>query len=452
MINPFKKLNSNEKIIASNMIFTFIIKGASLVISLLTIPLFVSYFNNNEVLGVWYTLLSVLTWFLTFDFGIGNGIRNHLVRAFANDDYQEAKRYISSGIFSNVIITLVLTVIGAVLILTVNLNSLLHIDSSVIPVNTLKTAAIIVFVSIMMRMLNTTVGAIFYSLQKSFVNNLLSLCTSVLQLLFVLLFHFENINDAILYLALGYMVFVNAPSWFAAIVVFQKKLASCRPGITWVTKRHIKNVLGMGGIFFACQILFMLMMNTSEILITYFFGPDYTTEYTFYYRLTSLLAVMVTLAMTPIWSIVTKALAEKDYIWLAKLYRNLKFVGGVAIVLEFFLVPFLPFLMDLWLGKNSITVHTLTALSFACFGSTFIYTGILSTMVCGMARMKLQAIFYGGGVIIKYVFIFIMIRYTANWDIIVWSNMIALIPYCLAQQINLDRYFKPYRQKNHASG
>lgn len=30
------------------------------------------------------------------------------------------------------------------------------------------------------------------------------------------------------------------------------------------------------------------------------------------------------------------------------------------------------------------------AFSFAVFASTFIYSGMLSTMVCGLGRMKLQ--------------------------------------------------------------
>ena len=35
------------------------------------------------------------------------------------------------------------------------------------------------------------------------------------------------------------------------------------------------------------------------------------------------------------------------------------------------------------------------AFSFAVFASTFIYSGMLSTMVCGLGRMKLQLYSYG---------------------------------------------------------
>lgn len=62
------------------------VKGLSIIVTFATTPLFIHYFNNNEILGIWYTLLSILIWFLNFDLGIGNGIRNNVVKAIANND------------------------------------------------------------------------------------------------------------------------------------------------------------------------------------------------------------------------------------------------------------------------------------------------------------------------------------------------------------------------------
>lgn len=92
LLKIVKNLNPNEKIIVKNTFWAFVVKGGALVVSLFTTPAFIRYFNNNTILGVWYTLLSVLIWFLNFDLGLGNGIRNNLVKAYAENDEDGIKK------------------------------------------------------------------------------------------------------------------------------------------------------------------------------------------------------------------------------------------------------------------------------------------------------------------------------------------------------------------------
>lgn len=437
-----KKLNENEKIIVKNVFAAFAVKGAALIISFISTPLFLRFFNEDKaILGIWYTLLSILMWFMTFDLGIGNGIRNRLVNAFAKNDQTEAKKIISSGIFSNLIVTAVLTLIGFLLIGILDLNKVLNIPSETLSIGTLRSSAILVFTAIMLRFLLTVISAVFYAIQKSFVNNLLTLCSSILQLLFILIFDFDTPEKALFYLALGYLITSNLPILVAGVIIFATKLRQCAPSVRHIDRQHISGVMGVGSVFFACQIMYMLMMNTNEALISNLFDPKYTTDYTFYFKLTSLISTLLTLAMTPIWSVVTKAIAEKNYVWIKKLYRVLKLIALGAVALEFLLIPFLQPIMNIWLGESSITVNYGTAVAFACFGSVFIYTGILSTVVCGMARMKLQTISYSIASVARFILIFIFAQFGGSWDIVVWSTALVLLPYCIIQHIDLDIYF-----------
>jgi O-antigen/teichoic acid export membrane protein len=189
--------------------------------------------------------------------------------------------------------------------------------------------------------------------------------------------------------------------------------------------------MGVGSIFFICQITYMFIMNTNEFIISNVFGPQYTTDYTFYFKISGLVSTVITLALTPMWSIVTKALAEKNYSWLNKLYKLLKLAGLGATLLEFLLIPFLQPIMDIWLGDASININYITALAFACLGSVFIYTGLLSTIVCGMARMRLQTISYTIGMIVKFVIVYLLVKFGGGWDVVVWSTAIVLFIYCI---------------------
>ena len=439
-----KKLNMdiNNKIVVKNTFYAFLVKGTALIISLLSTPAFISYFNDNSILGVWYTMLSVMTWFLNFDLGVGNGIRNNLVKALTVNDRVEARYTISSGLLATALITLTLSAVGVVVISFADLNSLYNIGGDVISAKVLYISSLLVFSAIMLRFLLTSVSSIFYSLQMSAVNNFLALCVSTLQLIYILLAHFDNPETALINVSLAYMVVSNLPVAIAGVVIFMTKLKDCRPSLKFIDKQHINLVLKIGGIFFICQILYMLITNTNEALITNLFGPEYTTEYTFYYKVTSLISMFVTLAMTPVWSVVTKAMVEKNWKWVKSLVDKIKLIGVIVIALEFLIIPFLQLFLDIWLGESSIEVDPMIALAFACFGSTFVYSSMLSTIVCGLARMKLQAVCYSVGVIFKFVSVILISRITDNWSIVVWSNAILLAPYCILQQIDLNRYLK----------
>ncbi len=441
-LKKIKSLDANNKIILGNTLAAFVVKGAGLIVSFLTTPAFIRYFDNKTVLGVWYTLLSVLVWFLNFDLGIGNGIRNNLVKDFAANDYDSARKTISSGLFANFIVTFVLGCVGVALISVIDLNWLYNISPAEISKKTLYLSTVFVLIAILLRFFLTTVSSIFYAIQRSSVNNALSLLVSVLQLAFVLVAKFDSPEKALIGLSISYIVISNLPVFIAGIVVFCTKLRNCLPSFKCIEKFHIKKVMGIGSVFFACQILYMLIVNTNDFLITNLFGAEYTADYNFYYKITSLISMVVTLTMTPIWSVITKAMAEKKYQWIRKLYKTIKWVGLGVILLQFLMVPCIQFIFDIWLQENSIKVNYVTAIAFACFGSVFVYSGMLSTIVCGMAKMKLQTICYVIGVIVKFLLVFGLASIVNNWSIVVWANAIILLPYCIAEQIHLNIYLK----------
>ena len=92
-----KKVDKDSRNVVLNMVNTLLVKGGALVIALLTTPEYMRYFNNKSVLGVWYTMLSILTWVLYFDLGIGNGLRNKLVESIASGNIKKQKEYVSSA-------------------------------------------------------------------------------------------------------------------------------------------------------------------------------------------------------------------------------------------------------------------------------------------------------------------------------------------------------------------
>lgn len=441
LINRFNQTQTNSKVIAKQTLYAFIIKGLSLSISFFSAPAFIKYFNNNEILGVWFTILSVLMWFLTFDLGIGNGIRNHLVKAITQNNRKYAREIISSGIAWSTIITIILGCIGYIIINNINLNSLLNVSPKIISPNILQKTMTLVFGAIIFRFLLSTVHSIFYALQKSAVNNFLSLTISLLLFLYVIIFKSNNPNNALLNIAYAYIIISNVPVLFAAIFIFSTTLRDCIPSINYITKSASKKVIGIGLIFFLCQISYMILSNTNEFFISHFWNPLFTTDYSFYYRITMLVSMLVSLALTPTWSMITKAYHEGNIEWVSKLYKIFKITGLIVTACQFILVPFQQYIMDIWLGKGQLIVKPSYALSFACFGSVALYSTMLSTIVCGLGKMKLQSYCFGFGAVAKIILICIIAQYTQQWIWVVLINFLILGTYCILEQQKLNKLF-----------
>lgn len=61
------------------------------------------------------------------------------------------------------------------------------------------------------------------------------------------------------------------------------------------------------------QIVFMVVSSANEFLISNFTAPEYVVEYQAYFKIFKTAAMIISLALTPVWSAVTKAQAQKNY-------------------------------------------------------------------------------------------------------------------------------------------
>ena len=149
------------------------------------------------------------------------------------------------------------------------------------------------------------------------------------------------------------------------------------------------------------------------------------------------------LAMTPVWSAVTKALAQDDIVWIKRLYKLLLKLSCVGSVLVFLLIPVLQFLINIWLKDNSITVDYWYAVVFAILGSLMILNSSLSSIANGLGKLKTQAICFCVGAMIKIPVAWIFVLLLKSWIGVVWANVISMSIYCLIQpwvlKSNLNR-------------
>jgi len=110
-----KKLGEHDKNVIINMIGAFVVKGGSLIISVLLLPAYINFFDNQTILGVWYTILSVLNWMSLFDLGLGNGLRNKLPAVIEKNDRVSVRKYISTTYYVMFFVAFLVSLVGIII-------------------------------------------------------------------------------------------------------------------------------------------------------------------------------------------------------------------------------------------------------------------------------------------------------------------------------------------------
>lgn len=441
-----KNFSENGKIIIKNVSGAFIIRGISVVLSFFMMPMYIRFFNNQIVLGLWFTLLSVLSWILTFDLGIGNGLRNHLTESLALKKIDEAKKYVSSAYVSIGFLCLVLAVVFFIVFRFINWNFVLNIGEDIVSSESLLFAVVIVFVGIIIHFFLKLISSVLYAIQKSSVNNLLSLITSLLMLLGLFLIPSSSNNDEnIIIMAILHALAVIVPLVVTSVYLFCfSTVRIIRPSISCFDLSYAKKVLSLGGVFFYAQLVYFFIMSTNEYLITLLTDNSYVVEYRIYNTIFTFGSTLFLLAMTPVWSVVTKALAERDFNWINRLYKKLMFFAGLGCLAEFLIIPFLQIFINIWLQSKAITVGLLPAIVFACMGSLMILNSVLSGIANGAGELRTQVIFFSIGAALKIPVAMILSR-KIGWSGVVVANAVAMSFYCFVQPFWLKAFLKKKR-------
>lgn len=427
--------NINDKNLIKNISGAFLLKGMSLILALFTLPAYMRFFDNQTVLGVWFTILSVANWIFTFDVGIGNGLRNCLTKELVRGDKKRIKTYISSSYLMISIIALIMSVIGFAISPYVDWNAFFNVDSNVINAQALLTTVRIIFIGIMLQFVFKMIVYILYALQKSVVNNIITFLVSLLQLLAVVLMPSADITSNLFRLALVNAIVANVLYIIVTFIIFRdKQLKGCGVNLKYFEKSAAKDTVNIGLLFLWTQILHLLLVLTDDFLVTQFTQPTYEVEYSIYYRLFSLVSTVFMLALTPVWSAVTKAQEEKDHIWLNKIYRLSNKLTLVGILGEFILIAVLQFIVNIWLRDNAIDINYIYAIIFALYGSVSIVQTVQQTFAYGFGIVKLQCICYSIGVVVKFAIVYYGTQIWPDaWILVVLANFVVMLPYCVIQ-------------------
>lgn len=436
------KRDKNSLSILINTSLSTIVKILSLLLGLFTTPAYITYLNDNEILGLWFTILSILQWILYFDMGIGNGLRNKLVKPLIDNDMDEVKRYVSSAYIFLFKIAIIIIAVIIVLFRFVNFNTIFNIDKQIIDTNLLRWVFLILTISTILTFVLRLITSILYAMQLAFIPSLLSFLTNLFLFVYVSVSNFFELNNDIMSLAIAYLVCSNVPLIITTILIFCTKLKMAKPKFAFYKKDYAISILKIGFVFLWTQLMSLILNNTNSYLISYLLGNTYVVEYQLYYKIFSVLGMFMGLLTTTIWSTVTKAKEENDYIWINKAFNRMSKLGVLAISAEFVIVVFLQLIFNIWLQENTIKVNYANAILFAVMGGILIWSSIISNFCSGLGLLKCAVVCLTFGAIINVPLAVIFTKLTNNYISIVIANIFSYIPYLILNTIYIKKYIK----------
>ena len=425
--------------VRANIICSYLIKGAAIIVGVLTIRAYMVFFSDHAILGVWYTILAILSWILNFDLGIGNGLRNMLAKAFSDNDIGHAKELISTGYVVLAPVCIIIAVVGCLLIAWIDWNSFFNIDVLTIGSSVLRFSMIVSFAGIVLQLYMKIVSSVLNAMEKTALTSLLALLTNIGILLFVLFFNVGNEQERLAALSIAYLCAAVLPYAFATLLVFTRSLSDARPAVSCANMKLAREIVGLGGRFLLVQVALMAITVTNEIYITWLFDASDVVEFQVYNKVFSTILVLYAVASSPIWSAVAKSWHEHNIDWIRIVQAKLTKLSIVATLFTILVCVILQPIVDIWLGSERISVSLVAEGSFCLYTATMLFAYSISPIANGMSMLGVQMVCYAGAAIVKYPLCLALAGAFESWTVVVLANAIIMIPYLIVQPIALGK-------------
>ena len=382
MDSKISKTRSNKyfKQLKGSLVF----KILALLASFFVIPIMIQYLGATKY-GIWSTLLSILSWVLMFDLGIGNGLRNRISESIARDDFIAVKKYVSTAYVA----------IGFGVFF---IGGLFFIGSEYVPwdsvfntnVVTNQELKFVVDISVFFVLINfflALINQVLNAVQKSEFTVLNQFLSNFLSLIFVYgLYQYTDSSMKYLAFSYGFSIFISNSIFN---IWFYKSNPHFAPKFSFIRKNKLVDTLALGVNFFIIQIAVVVLFTTDKLIITQLLGPDYVTSYDVVFKLFSVITIFHGIIIAPLWTSYSDAYHREDYSWMRNMMNKQLQIYCLIVFGVFLLSLISPFILNLWIGEldylNSSLIYIL-----AFFTALLAWNNIFSLFLNGLNETRLQ--------------------------------------------------------------
>jgi O-antigen/teichoic acid export membrane protein len=368
-----------------NILASFVIKGFSIVIGFVLVPLTIGFINPTRY-GIWLTLSSFIGWFSFFDIGLGNGLRNKFAEAKARGDVEMARIYVST---TYAILTLI---ICPVLLIFIAINPLLNwtriFNTPADMAAELTLLMLVVFVFFSIKFVIQLITTILTADQKPALSGFYNLLGNLISLIWIFILT-KTIKGSLLQLGTALSVSPVLVLLLTSFILFSGKYKQFSPSLKYVRFRYSKGLMNIGLQFFIIQLTGIIVYSSANMIIAQLFGPAEVTPYNLAYRLMGVIAMIFGMIQTPFWSAYTEAYYKNDIAWIKRATTRMIQIWIVLSLGVILLLAFSPFIYKLWIG-NKVIVPFQLSLVVSVYFILSSWNGIFVMFLNGVGKIRLQ--------------------------------------------------------------
>ncbi|MDE6578505.1 MAG: oligosaccharide flippase family protein [Muribaculaceae bacterium] len=388
-MNIFQLLKGDSRSVKAkkNIIASLAYKFIDALVYLLLVPATLGYLNPYEY-GIWLTLNSILMWINSFDIGLGNGLRNRLASSIAQNNKTLSQSYVSTTFIMLIIIMGALIALGSVVAPFINWYDILSTTPD--KVAGLKEIVYLSFAIFCLNFIFKFIGNVYQAMQMPSINNLMVASGHLLSLIIIYILTLTT-KGSLFWVAVTYSASPLIIYLIAYPITFDKVYPFLKPNFKLFRLEYLKDLFQIGLQFFLIQLSTILLFAFSNILISHMFGPEEVTPYNIAYRYFSLIAMIMSLVISPMWSATTDAYTKGDIEWIKRALKKIHLILLGVIILIIVMILISNFVYRIWIG-NEVKIPFLLSALMGLYQLIIITSLTYSNFLNGLGKLKLQTI------------------------------------------------------------
>ncbi len=381
-ITKFFSGNSRSIKIKKQVIYSFSIKGLSILLGLLYVPLLLDYLDSERY-GIWLTLSSIIVWFNFFDAGLGNGLRNKFTEALAKSEFELGTEYVSTSYVLLSFIFIPLLIIFHIVNPLMDWNQILNTET--INQEELSKLVSIVFTFFILRFLLKLIGVILIADQRPAVNNAFGPLSNLIAfiVIYILMYTIEGSLVSLgLVLSLSpFFVYLVASVYF-----FSKDYRDYRPRLKYVKLIHYKDLLGIGIKLFIIQVASLILLSSANLLIIQYFNSQEVTVYNIAYKYFQVPIMLLMITGQPLWSATTDAYHQNELNWIKNALKKYIFLSLASVLIIVLFVIANKFVFSIWI-KDRLLIPQVTVVTMAVYAILYVLSSPFSYIINGIGKL-----------------------------------------------------------------